>query len=75
VIAYKVTNDQHQVDAYKVKLSVPAVEAISISNYFQEDGSYLNNQITATSYQSNAPPGLWESIPLYRLHSSFIYYG
>lgn len=27
------------------------------------------------SYCANAPPGTWQYIPLYKLHSSFTYYG
>lgn len=27
-----------------------------------------------TGYRGNAPPGRWQNIPLYKLHSSFTYY-
>lgn len=27
------------------------------------------------AYQANAPPGRWQDIPLYKLHSRFMYYG
>jgi hypothetical protein len=27
------------------------------------------------AHTTNAPPGLWQDIPLYKLHSSFTYYG
>jgi hypothetical protein len=30
---------------------------------------------TEQVYQANAPPGRWQNIPLYKLHSSFTYYG
>lgn len=26
-------------------------------------------------HSANAPPGLWQNIPLYKLHSNFTYYG
>jgi len=26
-------------------------------------------------FESNAPPGLWQEIPLYKLHQRFTYYG
>lgn len=29
----------------------------------------------ARVYQANAPPGRWQNIPLYKLHSRFTYYG
>lgn len=30
---------------------------------------------THTSYRANAPPGRWQDIPLYKLHTRFTYYG
>lgn len=33
-----------------------------------------NNTVTV-AYSSNAPPGLWQDIPLYKLNSNYIYYG
>ncbi len=29
---------------------------------------------TISIYNANAPPGLWENIPLYKLHSSYTFY-
>jgi len=29
----------------------------------------------AFTYRANAPPGLWQNIPLYKLHARFTYYG
>lgn len=31
--------------------------------------------VAAPTYQANAPPGNWQQIPLYKLHSSLTYYG
>ncbi len=30
---------------------------------------------TIIAYYAQAPPGLWQNIPLYKLHGRFVYYG
>lgn len=35
----------------------------------------LHIQQATVSYSSNAPPGLWQNIPLYKLHTHYTYYG
>jgi hypothetical protein len=75
VIAYKVTNDQYQVDAFKIKLQALQIEALATNDYYLVLRSSFDSQRAVRTYQSNAPPGLWENIPLFKLHSSFNYYG
>jgi len=77
VIASKVSVDQHFSDGLKLKQSpiedfpavVPVLYSV-ISSQFIPACSYKT-----TGNQSNAPPGLWQHIPLYKLHSNFTYYG
>lgn len=75
VIAYKVTNDQHQVDVFKLKLQTLQLSAVVVDTYHPGSGNTFHSRLAVPTYQSNSPPGLWESIPLYKLHSSFTYYG
>ena len=75
VISYKVTNDQHHADAQKLKLSVPVLDAIVDHGYSCDGGDCLHCARGKQDYLANAPPGLWQSIPLYKLHSSLTYYG
>ena len=74
VIAAKVTVDQNVVDSFKFKLSF--VDWITPPQYFY----VVETQAIHVAAQSvhcmpNAPPGLWQEIPLFKLHSSFTYYG
>ena len=75
VISYKVTNDQHHADAQRLKLSVPVLDAIVDHGYNCDGSDCLHCARGKQDYLANAPPGLWQSIPLYKLHSSLTYYG
>ncbi|WP_118972185.1 HYC_CC_PP family protein [Taibaiella koreensis] len=35
----------------------------------------LPQAVPVMAYRANAPPGRWQDIPLYKLHSRFTYYG
>jgi hypothetical protein len=74
VIAAKISNDQHTVSEFKLKLSPDVWIAPAIPNHFEIQGTYAV-AVKATAHQPNAPPGRWQDIPLYKLHSGFIYYG
>ena len=75
VVASKVTQDQNHVDAYKLKTSLAELNAILPGRVGDVIEAPIVCQATIVTNQSNAPPGLWEGIPLYKLHSSFTYYG
>ncbi len=75
VIAAKVSNDQNTVSEFKLKLahiewwqpaSLPQYPEYAIGNAYTEK---------VKAHRANAPPGLWQSVPLYKLHSSLVYYG
>jgi len=75
VVAAKVTTAQNTVNSYKVKvvdqliaLAVPGTLFIAHNNT-----AFVSSSIVA--HHCNAPPGLWQQIPLYRLQSRFTYYG
>ncbi len=74
VIAAKVEVDQNIVDFFKLKLT--SAEWIAPTPvYYATDAAGLYIAATYTSYMPNAPPGLWQNIPLFKLHGSLTYYG
>lgn len=73
-IAAKVTNDQDAVSAFKLKPQ-PAEFAALPPNVYSLPNDVVLATINVISYSANAPPGLWQDIPLFKLHSSFTYYG
>jgi hypothetical protein len=74
VIAAKVDNDQNTVNAFKLKSFFTEWQCIALPTIIEK--SKVNSLFVKTSTnQSNAPPGLWQQIPLFKLHSSFTYYG
>ena len=76
VITAKIAQDQHHISEIKFK-PVPAFEADAVipASYFTGGDVVLTEANPGTIQQANAPPGLWQNIPLYQLHSSFTYYG
>ena len=73
-ITLKITQDQNkgnnilaQMAALQVALVLPAPVSYNVATTLFS--------VTEEAYQANAPPGLWQGIPLYKLHSRFTYYG
>jgi hypothetical protein len=75
VVAAKVSQDQNHVDFFKLKTSLPTIEASLPTALFILSEPINTVHYRSSANQPNAPPGLWENIPLYKLHSSFTYYG
>ncbi|RYD55383.1 MAG: hypothetical protein EOP56_15845 [Sphingobacteriales bacterium] len=75
VITAKVSYDQHSENFIKLKLSSQEWLSVAIPGIAQQQQIKLISERTAAAHQANAPPGLWQDIPLYKLHSSFTYYG
>ena len=74
-IAAKVTNDQDAVSAFKLKLQPTEFAALSLPNFYSLRNDAVLSTINVIAYSANAPPGLWQDIPLFKLHSNFTYYG
>lgn len=74
-VTAKVTNDQDAVSGFKLKTQTASDAILSSGIHFasQNDNSIAAAEVIA--YKANAPPGLWQEIPLYKLLSSFTYYG
>lgn len=75
VVAAKVTVDHTIADYIDFKLS--AIEWVLPAQHhlvFTEHNITVSTE-KQTNGMPNAPPGLWQNIPLFKLHSSFTYYG
>ena len=74
VITAKVAQDQNSA-SFKLQLSdtqfIPA-HAPQVHYY---TGEVVYTSAVTPANRANAPPGLWQQIPLYQLHSSLTYYG
>lgn len=76
VVTAKVSHDQNFVTAFKFKSQTDDAFAVLPQHPFVSGCTVQATQaVTANANLPNAPPGLWQQIPLYRLHSSFTYYG
>lgn len=74
VIAAKVSHDQHSENFIKLKLSAAEWHPVAIPVVAQLPAIKLRSEKIVAG-RANAPPGPWQQIPLYKLHSRFTYYG
>lgn len=75
VVTAKVSHEQNVAEAVKLKLSPLNWVAISTPQQwlpYKVASVQIYNTLCS---RPNAPPGLWQQIPLFKLHSSFTYYG
>ncbi|MBS1774093.1 MAG: hypothetical protein JST82_14635 [Bacteroidetes bacterium] len=74
VVVAKVSTDQNIVNFFKLQLTADWILPVNPEYLTPEKVSFacVNRHNT---YQPNAPPGRWQNIPLFKLHSSFTYYG
>ncbi len=75
VVMSKIGTDQNVVSFFNLKLAsgewiLPSTPVI---NYAEQSISYT--QPATFTGSPNAPPGRWQGIPLFKLHSRFTYYG
>ncbi len=75
VITAKINADQNNIAEIKLKLQPVAWQAVVMPVQYYSSNVVYVQQHTKTMHHANAPPGIWQSIPLYKLHSSFTYYG
>ncbi|MCB0700686.1 MAG: hypothetical protein H6551_04865 [Chitinophagales bacterium] len=74
VIVVKVNQDQDAPTIFKLKQTTFIPDAIMPYMVFVEKSNVADTH-TSIANTTHAPPGLWQSIPLYKLHSSLTYYG
>jgi len=72
-ITLKIAETQNSVSKATGFLSGLGTSA-SIPVIIPHDIQFYTPAIQHIGYRSNAPPGRWQNIPLYKLHSSFTYY-
>jgi hypothetical protein len=72
-VVAKVMDDQNTVSQQFFKfIDIPA----DLPQYHTECIECIDLYKAGTlQYSPNAPPGLWQNIPLYKLNSSLTYYG
>jgi len=75
VITAKVEEDQHHVDALKLKLSADQgiLTQVLVFPEWLEPVPAVSQEEGGN--RANAPPGLWQQLPLYKLYTRFTYYG
>ncbi|HTM67499.1 MAG TPA: hypothetical protein VL093_14325 [Flavipsychrobacter sp.] len=74
VISAKVVQDQHLTQTIKLLTSSWAT-VNTINHFISHTTAIFSDPRQTLSNQSNAPPGPWQNIPLYKLHARFTYYG
>lgn len=75
IVTLKIAQDQNKES--KVELQLTASDAfVAVLPHFNIPAFVgFTSEATEEVYQSNAPPGRWQDIPLYKLHTRFTYYG
>ena len=72
-ITLKIGQDQNKVA--DVQLQFSSIQSVLLPSFNYPRFVATVHVAPQQVYQANAPPGLWQSIPLYKLHSRFTYYG
>jgi hypothetical protein len=71
-ITLKINQDQNRTS--QLQLQLGALQTVAMITFSLPQVFALSQNDTHT-YHANAPPGLWQNIPLYKLHARFTYYG
>ena len=72
-ITLKIAQDQNRVN--DVQLQLQSLQIAVSQQYFTYASAEMPERPVSQVYQANAPPGRWQDIPLYKLHSRLTYYG
>ena len=75
VVVAKVQQDQNSPSHFKLKIQHQLFTPLSGTGRFNQVMACTGLSVVAVMHGANAPPGNWQNIPLYRLHSRFTYYG
>src|SRR5437899_9274210 len=74
IVIAKVTHEQASISQ---KLQLHATSYVLLSDpliHLEPRGAHFVGAVSPV-HRANAPPGRWQQIPLYKLHSSLTYYG
>lgn len=72
-ITLKIAQDQSR--ANEVQLQLQSLQIAAPQQFHTYALTDLPERPVTQVYQANAPPGRWQNIPLYKLHSRLTYYG
>jgi len=72
-ITLKIQQDQNRSGQLQLQLDV--LQSATAVHFWVPQTFELATTDLHHAYQANAPPGLWQNIPLYKLHARFTYYG
>jgi hypothetical protein len=73
-ITLKIAQDQNRVNGIQLQLQSLQITVLP-QQYFTYTPADIPEGPVSQVYQANAPPGRWQNIPLYKLHSRLTYYG
>ncbi|MEZ5015865.1 MAG: hypothetical protein R2800_02360 [Flavipsychrobacter sp.] len=74
VIKAKIAQDYQSTPSFYQDFSFLDIAIIPQHNCLY-DFTYKQCEVKGLFYNANAPPGLWQNIPLYKLNTSFTFYG
>lgn len=74
VVNVKVSGDQNITSVFKIK-AAPAFDIAILPQAVIPLQPVFYKAVAIKAHMPNAPPGLWQQLPLYKLHSRFTYYG
>jgi hypothetical protein len=72
-ITLKIAQDQNRVN--DVQLQLQSLQIVAPQQFHMYALTDIPERPVTQVYQANAPPGRWQNIPLYKLHSRLTYYG
>ena len=75
VVTAKVSHDQQVVSAFHVKFHPVIADVPPLLVLYVQNELVPSSLAKVNIKRANAPPGNWQHIPLYKLHTSFTYYG
>ncbi|PSK94966.1 HYC_CC_PP family protein [Taibaiella chishuiensis] len=75
VVTLKIAQDQNKESIQQLQLTTTDVFVPLTPQFAVPVFLGYTSEATRQVYQSNAPPGRWQDIPLYKLHTRFTYYG
>jgi hypothetical protein len=73
VVTLKIAQDQNT--AHSALLQLSALQVAVLPVFAVPQLAAVPEAPQTVAYSANAPPGLWQNIPLFKLHSCFTYYG
>lgn len=71
----KIDTEQNLVSTFKLKLSDNSFATVLPVVSYIPANDVVAVSVHTTANKANAPPGIWQQIPLYKLHARFTYYG